>query len=89
MTITQLPTASIHAARDVGLPIDEALVRELLDPAVNHLFAVTLDLSSIATSSGVEVAQRLNSAVDAIDSAIRQLRHDLIWHPAVGLAVAV
>lgn len=89
MTITELPSALSLASRDDSLPIDEALMRELLDPTVRHLFTVTLDLSSIATSSDTDVAQRLHAAVEAIDSAIRQLRHDLIWHSTIGLAAAV
>lgn len=51
----------------------------LLDPAINGLFTVTLELTALASSHvDSHTEQRLLAAVDQIDDAIRRLRHDLI-----------
>lgn len=51
----------------------------LLDPAINDLFTVTLELTALASSHvGPHTEERLLAAVDQIDETIRRLRHDLI-----------
>lgn len=51
----------------------------LLDPAINDLFTVTLELTALASSHvDAHTEVRLLAAVDQIDDAIRRLRHDLI-----------
>lgn len=51
----------------------------LLAPAVNELFAVTLDLASMAASNPDDrVAEGLLEIVERIDGAIRQMREGLL-----------
>ena len=56
-----------------------------LDPAINDLFTVTLELTALASGHvDARTERRLLAAVDRIDDAIRRLRHDLIEDPADG-----
>lgn len=53
----------------------ERVARDLHDTVIQQLFATGLALASSANrTTDVELAQRLNAAVDEIDGAIRQLR---------------
>jgi PAS domain S-box-containing protein len=53
----------------------ERVARDLHDTVVQQLFATGLSLQSAAArATEDELAERLNTAVDSIDSAIRQLR---------------
>lgn len=64
------------------IAIQPEAVAQLLAPAVNQLFRVTLALASAAASSDEELAGRLLEAVSGIDAAIHQLRCSLLVQAA-------
>jgi hypothetical protein len=82
---TEVTQRSNGAARRIESPIGVAetigvadRLTDVLAPAVYGLYAVTLDLASMATSQTDDrVAQRLLDLMDRVDDAVCQLRRDV------------
>ena len=83
MTMIEMPVRPVVCRGSAATPPRppthvEAAAQRLLDPAVNRLFRVTLDLASIAASTERDTSNRLLETVASVDETIRQLRNDLI-----------
>lgn len=86
MPTARLVTASTLRVRSRDQRVDTASgveaadrISTLLTPAVNELYAVTLDLASIAMSSADrQLATRLLGLMHRVDGAIALLREDLL-----------
>ena len=66
----------------------ERIERDLHDTVVQHLFAIGLDLQSVATACTDEVATRIEGAVEGLNDLMTEIRSTVLEHPGSSLPAA-
>ena len=60
----------------------ERIERDLHDTVVQHLFAIGLDLQSVATACSAEAAAKIEGAVEGLNDLMTEIRSTVLEHPS-------